>query len=467
MLGLGLWGVWHWHVLHLSQSPRVTVVELTDSGFLPSHISVDVGQTVRFVNKSSHDFWPASDLHPTHTLYPEFDAHAPIGTNGEWAFVFTRVGEWHYHDHLSPSMRGVVVVGGLSGSSETKECSVVADKSEKQACWNRVIISLLNTKGVAAALQYISMAYTQDSVFATDCHDYLHKVGEAVYDQHIPLTSELGPETNFCGYGFFHGYMERLLTVSGDITEASVFCEKVSTVAAQVTADACLHGFGHGLFASAVEKGGGNLLPESVVATALVGCEKLGGGQTEKAARCSSGVYMELGTDEGAGQYNLHINATDPLGICMIQPTIYKADCYRQMQVVILNIANGNIRKGLEYSERMPDADFAATSVETYMGGATKLGQDGVKDATASCRNIVAKFQPACISGIALAHMLRGAPGKEAVQALEYCNGDLLTKTEGMACRSYVIRYARNAYNPSVLQTICASLPASEQSECK
>ena len=50
------------------------VVKITDKGFEPSTLTINAGDTVKFENKSSDDAWPASNVHPTHQLYPGFDA---------------------------------------------------------------------------------------------------------------------------------------------------------------------------------------------------------------------------------------------------------------------------------------------------------------------------------------------------------------------------------------------------------
>jgi plastocyanin len=85
-------------------------VKLTDSGWEPSTLTVDKGTTVKFVNDSSDDFWPASNDHPTHLLYPGFDAKRPFVKGQSYEFTFDKVGSWGYHNHLNPSVEGTIVV---------------------------------------------------------------------------------------------------------------------------------------------------------------------------------------------------------------------------------------------------------------------------------------------------------------------------------------------------------------------
>lgn len=86
------------------------VITIMEEGFSPSEVKIKVGSAVRFVNKSKQWHWPASDLHPTHTLYPEFDPKKTIGPGEEWTFTFEKTGEWGFHDHLGAYLTGTVIV---------------------------------------------------------------------------------------------------------------------------------------------------------------------------------------------------------------------------------------------------------------------------------------------------------------------------------------------------------------------
>lgn len=86
------------------------VVTLTEDGFVPSELSIKVGETVAFRSENGDLFWPASNLHPSHGIYPEFDPLGPVQPNAVWSFTFTQVGAWKYHDHLAPYYTGVVTV---------------------------------------------------------------------------------------------------------------------------------------------------------------------------------------------------------------------------------------------------------------------------------------------------------------------------------------------------------------------
>jgi len=86
------------------------VVTYTDSGFAPSPIRVKVGSIVTFVNESSGMMWVASDPHPSHTLLSGFDELTSVGKGGTYEYTFAKVGTWTYHNHVSPSVKGSVIV---------------------------------------------------------------------------------------------------------------------------------------------------------------------------------------------------------------------------------------------------------------------------------------------------------------------------------------------------------------------
>ena len=91
-------------------TPAKVEINMTATGFEPSSLTVKKGTTVTFVNKDTKTRWPASAPHPTHTIYPELDPKAGIAAGNSWAFTFNKVGEWKFHDHLTPTMFGSVTV---------------------------------------------------------------------------------------------------------------------------------------------------------------------------------------------------------------------------------------------------------------------------------------------------------------------------------------------------------------------
>jgi len=100
------------------------IVEIFSTGFSPRTLRIKVGDSVTWINRDSSPHWPASDLHPTHTLYPGsgihkcgtpeqseiFDACRGLAQGESFTFTFKYKGTWNYHDHLNPSLIGTIIV---------------------------------------------------------------------------------------------------------------------------------------------------------------------------------------------------------------------------------------------------------------------------------------------------------------------------------------------------------------------
>jgi plastocyanin len=85
-------------------------VQMTPEGFSPSKITFRPGTAVKFANQDSRPRWPASNIHPSHDIFPEFDPKKPVAPQQEWTFLFDREGIWRYHDHILPDLVGTITV---------------------------------------------------------------------------------------------------------------------------------------------------------------------------------------------------------------------------------------------------------------------------------------------------------------------------------------------------------------------
>lgn len=101
-------------------------VTLSDSGFSPATVTVNVGDTVRFVNASNRGMWVGSDDHPTHTNYDgtstrehcangaatngTFDQCVASASGSSYEYTFEKSGTFGYHNHVGAASTGVVVV---------------------------------------------------------------------------------------------------------------------------------------------------------------------------------------------------------------------------------------------------------------------------------------------------------------------------------------------------------------------
>ena len=100
--------------------PFDVAIEYTDEGYVPRDISIAKGTRVRFINHSSLESWPASGVHPTHTLYPEkattdclgssFDSCDALSPGEFFDYTFFYEGRRPFHDHLRGYHSGTITV---------------------------------------------------------------------------------------------------------------------------------------------------------------------------------------------------------------------------------------------------------------------------------------------------------------------------------------------------------------------
>lgn len=94
-----------------TEAKEAAKVNYTSGGFSPKIVTIKKGDTVVFENKTGASFSVASNDHPTHLLYPEFDQYKTDQRGkSEFRFTFEKVGTWGYHDHLNADVLGTVVV---------------------------------------------------------------------------------------------------------------------------------------------------------------------------------------------------------------------------------------------------------------------------------------------------------------------------------------------------------------------
>lgn len=85
-----------------------------ENGFAPREITVAKGTTINFDNRTEIPMWVASDSHPEHADYPEFDVIRVDGEypapRNDYSFTFDKTGKWTYHNHTVPEHTATITV---------------------------------------------------------------------------------------------------------------------------------------------------------------------------------------------------------------------------------------------------------------------------------------------------------------------------------------------------------------------
>ena len=297
---------------------EVTVIEMTPDGFIPAEVTIDQNSSIIFINKDKESRWPASNIHPTHELYPEFDARKPIAPSESWAFKPKKVGEWKYHDHNFPHMRGVLTVIGESynakiSSEETKNNFVVNFKnvisnffskiknlfalkskiSQKVQLPNKEEFKKLSYDTQAKKLEEIAQSNSAPKVWeyvkdvfkgeggsSGNIHDLAHFSGLLIYEKNgFEGIKECSSQFAF---GCYHGLLDKAFSKNLDhLLDAQNACLKLDSNNISGPVASCIHGIGHGI---------ASYYLTADLKKALVSCRKLTSGKEY----CFDGVFMEF-----------------------------------------------------------------------------------------------------------------------------------------------------------------------------
>lgn len=85
------------------------MVKITSTGFSPKEMKIKAGETVTWMNEDTAVHTVNSAVHPTHQVYTPLNlGNIPAG--GKVSLTFPTAGTYKYHDHLTPTVTGSVIV---------------------------------------------------------------------------------------------------------------------------------------------------------------------------------------------------------------------------------------------------------------------------------------------------------------------------------------------------------------------
>lgn len=284
---------------------------MDEDGFKPQEISVNQNSVIEFKNNGKQQHWPASDPHPTHDLYPEFDPQKPINPGESWKFKVQKVGKWNFHDHLNHDRKGTLIVNGNEG--------VIKNPSVKSSLgWDyQNLQNISDEKGAEEAWKNLSNNYKQGKM-QTNPHDLAHFVGGLIFDK--KGLKGIGICTTDFAFGCYHGLLDKaFLNGLGQLNEAESSCLSVGPIGSGPFAS-CIHGIGHGV---------ASFFKTTDLKSALSTCDKLSDGQTF----CHDGVFMEFERSAPASFYK----TDDPLYPCDSIDQRYLSTCGRNQPQAMSN----------------------------------------------------------------------------------------------------------------------------------
>lgn len=340
-------------------------------------------------------------------------------------------------------------------------------------CWEEQITETLKKQGIAEAFKLVATLYEDEPDFVPECHSYVHIIGEEGYREFSGGSyPELPIEVTYCGYGFFHGFMETLLFATGDIAEAQSFCGYVTEQFARKNisgaSKACLHGFGHGFTDGGDPRLWGSA--DDMVAPALLFCDKIATSYLDRYL-CTTGVYNSIERLSTESQYELTELATDPIAFCNRQPLEFTGGCYVNMIPAVLRIVNDDIRSAIEYmtdvmqfpQELTVNDDTNEESVVIgvmaefmRLNGSDPLYQE---KGLSICRALPIRQRDTCIRGLGFGHIKYGKPGDEYSAYLAFCTNSSMSVLERESCYGSVLPILSIWYDKETSKYICEQAP--------
>lgn len=224
------------------------IIYITNGGFSEKDITIPVGGTVTWINTTAKAHWPASDFHPTHSIYPEsgiencgtkkekviFDACKGIMEGEEYSFTFTRVGSWNYHDHLFPSLVGTVDVvlteDDINNDGKDTSLSPIPTPEEFRALNGNEqseILNAISKDNPKAGWEYLKQSFILNGEIMEEGHSLSHIAGANIYEKRGFKGIEICDPT--FSYGCYHGVTEQFLINKGPekIRDAMDICRSI------------------------------------------------------------------------------------------------------------------------------------------------------------------------------------------------------------------------------------------------
>lgn len=454
------------------------MVWYTSRGFSPKTLTVPVGTAVTFVS-AGVPFWPASNFHPLHVMYPEFDSRKIIPSGELYTFTFDRIGRWRFHNHLRAADIGTIIVTDENGGTINPDCArperTASDTSLAVSCWAAEIERVLLRDGYDAAFTRFDELYSQDAVFVSYCHDMMHLIGEAAYRNFVEtgkgVTSD---KTALCGYGFFHGFIETMLQDSASYDTAVKFCAEVQaelskTIGSPNAIYACYHGIGHGTFDALPQRTWGN--DREMVRQSLETCQNVTAGSEEIFYKqCATGVFNSLANAYRAQLYTLQYDAQDPEKICREQnDEMLQRACYAEVMLGFLHATFPTVSLDtlLQHVTAITHPVGGPITMFTLVATAlqTEMPHVDFDRWNVRCARVAESFRDACTEGVAEGLLGWGKPGVEYKEALRWCETVANTPMRS-GCYAYVLPRLDTLYSREKTMEICTTVPPDVQQLC-
>lgn len=315
VIGAGLYFFYLWFYSDTGFDFKVVY---TNEGYSPARLEVPLGARVAFVNSADIPMWTASDPHPVHSDYSDFDPKKDYLKGEVYTFQFSKAGTFAFHNHEKSLHRGIIRVVDKNRPMPNIDKTLTFQLEIREK-----LLSMLKPGDPGSIFSMID-TIEKDPILANDCHDVSHDLGHKAYEMYgfsgamtFNDPNRLGHTSvdDICAGGYMHGILEEVFLHQPELKDnPRPICEAIP----ENNRDSCFHGVGHGLM----------FVNKRDIPVSLAACKGLNDFTYEH--RCYEGVWMEMfwGETAHAGAGSLGWNLREPLQKCVQAEETEKPTCF-------------------------------------------------------------------------------------------------------------------------------------------
>jgi hypothetical protein len=369
----------------------------------------------------------------------------------------------------------LILVGALWWGSvgaeeeELRRCEKVG-LEEKASCWDALLTETLKERGLSSAFDLFIKLYRTEPDLPKACHGWGHALGSAAYELYLDGGDiEFRPEASYCGYGFYHGFLERFMAEQGDVDTARAFCADIAKGDSwEIGAFRnCIHGVGHGSAAAFAENTfllKGDM--QKGIDLAAESCRKIVE-KAEERRECFDGVFNEFVLDAFNEEYGFsratYIDERDPLRFCETQTLDLAASCYFEYMGLFPHLFERDFHSAASYVQYRIEND--AHAIVAIKKLAADFMQDRIvdgdtSDIVATCMALRDALITPCLRGVEVGFIAHGEPLKEWEKGFAHCSSDMLTSDdERRVCYQSMLWAFSDAYPKELFLKVCEMVP--------
>ena len=360
----------------------------------------------------------------------------------------------------------IIVFGGISYWSNrefsTKQCLEIEEEKERIDCYGDIVSATLQRDGIQEAFSVVKNFYQNDPSFATSCHEFTHLIGEEAYKKFKQESKfEVVPETYYCGYGFYHGFIIKLMSSGDDLSLAQQFCmytDRAINENSQTTQLDCYHGIGHGVtdYSSTELLGSGK--EQVLIDNSVALCEEVSS-SNEQLLRCIDGIFHSIGDIYLSDpDYMNSKDEQDPMALCRRQNIEHRKVCYGAMGYLVMQNFKEDFDKALGYASQIEEPEYAKALIRPMAGyrSYSTLGIDKNGENITSCSMLDDELAKECLMGLVEGITDFGTPGKEHEEVVRFCRTEGSPAWVADFCLDHAVKYFGSYFGQEKKSLLCS-----------